>query len=60
MGKIESHRDLVVWQKAMDLTVLIYKLSGQFPSSEAYRLVTQITRSAASVPANIAEGRGRS
>ncbi len=59
MGEIESHRDLVVWQKAMDLTVLIYQLSAKFPSNEAYRLVAQITRSAASVPANVAEGRGR-
>lgn len=59
MGEIKSHRDLVVWQKAMDLTVLIYRLSAKFPPNEAYRLVAQVTRSAASVPANIAEGRGR-
>jgi four helix bundle protein len=59
MAEIESYRDLVVWQKAMDLTVLIYELSARFPSTETYRLVTQMTRSAASVPANIAEGRGR-
>lgn len=59
MAKIESHRDLVVWQKAMDLSVLVYRLSSKFPSNEMYRLVAQITRSAASVPANIAEGRGR-
>ena len=59
MTQIHSHRDLIVWQKAMDLTVLIYRLSAKFPSNEAYRLVAQITRSAASVAANIAEGRGR-
>jgi four helix bundle protein len=59
MSKIESHRDLVVWQKAMDLGVLIYKLSAKFPRVETYRLVDQVTRSLASVPANIAEGRGR-
>jgi four helix bundle protein len=57
--KIQSHRDLIVWQKSMDLSVLIYQLSARFPSNEAYRLLNQITRSAASVPANIAEGRGR-
>jgi four helix bundle protein len=57
--KIQSHRDLIVWQKSMDLSVLIYQLSARFPSNEAYRLVSQITRSAASVAANIAEGRGR-
>ena len=59
MGRIESHRDLLVWQKAMDLTVLVYRLSGKFPPHETYRLVAQITRSAASVPANIAEGHAR-
>ena len=59
MAKIESHRDLVVWQKSMDLTVLVYRLSQRFPSTEIYRLVGQITRSAVSVPANIAEGHAR-
>jgi four helix bundle protein len=53
MGKIESHRDLVVWQKSMDLAVLVYQLTAKLPANEAYRLVCQITRSAASVPANI-------
>jgi four helix bundle protein len=59
MGRIESHRDLVVWQKAMDLTVMIYGLAAKLPLSETYRLVTQLTRAAASVPANIAEGHAR-
>lgn len=58
-AKIESHRDLIVWQKAMDLTIAIYHLTARFPREEAYRLTSQITRSAASVPANIAEGRAR-
>lgn len=56
---IESHRDLVVWQKAMDLAEGIYKLTGRFPRNETYRLVAQLTRAAASVPANIAEGHAR-
>ncbi|MBV9434600.1 MAG: four helix bundle protein [Acidobacteria bacterium] len=60
MPKIQSHRDLVVWQKSMDLTVLVYRLAQKLPSSELYRLVAQMTRSAASVPANIAEGHARS
>ena len=59
MAEIKSHRDLLVWQKAMDLTVAIYRLSQKFPSNEIYRLVAQVTRSASSVPANIAEGHGR-
>jgi four helix bundle protein len=57
--KIESHRDLIVWQKAMDLVVQIYRLTARFPTTETYRLISQITRAAASVPANIAEGHAR-
>lgn len=60
MEKIQSHRDLVAWQKAMDLTVEVYRLSAKFPASGNYRLVSQLTRAAASVPANIAEGNARS
>ncbi len=56
---VQSHRDLKVWQKAMDLAVEIYGLAARFPHSETYRLVAQITRAAASVPANIAEGHAR-
>lgn len=59
MNPVQSHRDLVVWQKAMDLTVEVYKLSAMFPKAEIYRLVSQITRAAVSVPANIAEGHAR-
>ena len=58
--RIESHRDLIVWQKSMDLVVQVYRLTVAFPSSEIYRLVAQTTRAAASVPANIAEGHARS
>jgi four helix bundle protein len=59
MTKIESHRDLIVWQKAMDLAVFVYRFTFRFPPNEIYRLVAQVTRSAASVPANIAEGNAR-
>ncbi len=59
MGAIQSHRDLIVWQKAMDLAVEVYRLADRFPKSEIYRLVSQITRAGASVPANIAEGQAR-
>ena len=59
MGDVQSHRDLIVWQKAMDLAVETYRLTSKFPASETYRLVSQITRAVASVPANIAEGNAR-
>jgi four helix bundle protein len=59
MGSIRSYRDLIVWQKAMDLVVEIYRLTDRFPRTEQYGLVSQMTRAAVSVPANIAEGSGR-
>src|SRR5687768_17618302 len=59
MSKNESHRDLFVWQKAMDLTVQIFGLASLFPQNEIYRLTSPITQAAASVPANIAEGQAR-
>ena len=57
--EIRSHRDLIVWQKSMDLAVEVYRLTKQFPKTETYRMVDQLTRAAASVPANIAEGAAR-
>lgn len=57
--KIKSHRDLIVWRKAMDLAVLVYKATEGFPKHELYGLTNQIRRAASSVPANIAEGQGR-
>jgi len=56
---IASHRDLIVWQKSMDLVVAVYRLAESFPKAEIYRLTSQVTRAAASVPANIAEGHAR-
>ncbi|MEX2570748.1 MAG: four helix bundle protein, partial [Gemmatimonadota bacterium] len=56
---IESYRDLLVWQKGMELATACYRLSGDFPPSELYGLTLQLRKSAVSVPANIAEGRGR-
>lgn len=57
---VRSHRDLIVWQKSMDLAVQVYRITKVFPDDERFRLVDQLTRSAASVPANIAEGSARS
>jgi four helix bundle protein len=50
---------LLVWQQAMDLAVLSYNLSKQFPKSELFGITSQLRRSSASVAANIAEGHGR-
>jgi four helix bundle protein len=58
-AKPKSHRDLLVWQRAMDFAVEVYRIAAKFLGKETYGLVSQITRAAASVPANIAEGRGR-
>lgn len=54
-----NYRDLIVWQKAMDLTAAVYQLSSQFPADERFGLVSQIRRAAVSIPSNIAEGEGR-
>ncbi|MDQ2975663.1 MAG: four helix bundle protein [Acidobacteriota bacterium] len=56
---IRSHRDLIVWQKAMDLVVTVYRATDTFPKSETYGLTSQIRRAITSIPANIAEGQGR-
>ena len=58
----KSSRDLLVWQKAHDYVLAIYRLSAAFPTHETYGLRAQLRRAAVSVPANIAEGfkkRGR-
>lgn len=59
MEGVQSHRDLIVWNKAMDLVVEVYRVSALFPTSERWRLIDQISRAVVSVPANIAEGQGR-
>jgi four helix bundle protein len=55
--KLDSYKDLIVWQKAMDLVIEIYSLTESFPKSELYGLVSQMRRAAVSIPSNIAEGR---
>ena len=56
---IRDYRDLLVWQRAMELVKAIYSATATFPAAEAYGLTSQIRRSAVSVPSNIAEGHGR-
>ncbi len=61
-GKIERNdkgfRKLIVWQKAHQLALLVYKLTDKFRKSEIYGLTSQLRRAVVSVPANIAEGYG--
>jgi four helix bundle protein len=55
----KSHKDLIVWQKAVDLTEAVYELTEKFPQREMYSLASQMRRAAVSIPSNIAEGRNR-
>lgn len=55
----QDFHDLVVWQKAIELTTCIYKLTRNFPKDETYGLISQMRRSSVSIASNIAEGRGR-
>lgn len=54
-----SFKDLIAWQKAVRFVTLIYKLTGTFPDTERYGLISQLRRAAVSIPSNIAEGQGR-
>ncbi len=54
-----SYRHLIVWQKSIHLVEVIYDATSRFPASELYGLRSQLRRAAVSIPANIAEGRGR-
>jgi four helix bundle protein len=55
----QDYHDLIVWQKAIDLSVGIYELTKEFPKNELYGLTSQMRRASISVASNIAEGRGR-
>jgi len=52
-------KELKIWNKAIDLTVDVYKATSSFPSDERFGLISQSRRSAVSIPSNIAEGAGR-
>ncbi len=54
-----SYRDLVAWNKAVELVTDIYRLTKRFPKDEIFGLISQLRRSAVSIPSNIAEGQGR-
>ena len=55
----KSYRDLIAWQKAIQLVTEIYKTTRQFPKEEIYGLTSQLRRAAVSIPSNIAEGQAR-
>jgi four helix bundle protein len=57
--KISHYKELIVWQKAIDLVDEVYKITKQFPKSELYGLSSQMQRAAVSIPSNIAEGQTR-
>lgn len=56
MSGVRSFRDLIVWQKSVDLAVDLYSATRGFPSSERFGLTSQIQRAGVSIPSNIAEG----
>lgn len=57
--KIHSYKELLVWQKAIQLVVNVYALTKRFPKNEQFALTSQTRRAVVSIPANIAEGYGR-
>lgn len=56
---MKTYKDLIVWQKSIELVIAIYKLTEKFPKEEIYGLTSQIQRASISIPSNIAEGRMR-
>src|SRR6266566_9757942 len=59
-GRVQSYRDLTVWNTAVQLTLEVYRITESFPQSERFGLTTQLRRAAVSVASNIAEGHARS
>ena len=59
VATVKDYKELEVWQKAVNLATALYEVISGFPDTERFGLTAQIRRSAASVPANIAEGWGR-
>ena len=59
MSAIQSYKDLLIWQKGIQIVILTYKLAKSFPQEELYALTSQIKRASVSIPSNMAEGYGR-
>ena len=60
MNEIKSYKDLLIWQKGIDIVINLYELVEDFPREEIYALTSQVKRASISIPSNIAEGYGRS
>src|SRR3954464_121356 len=58
-NKAKSYKDLIVWQKGIEIAKLVYRVTARFPSEEKFGLVSQMRRAAVSIPSNIAEGQAR-
>ena len=56
---MNKYKDLIIWKKAVDLSVKIYEITRSFPKDEVYGLTSQMRRSSVSIASNIAEGSGR-
>ena len=56
---MNNHKDLIVYQKSLDLVEVIYRITKSFPTEEKFGLTSQLRRSSVSLPSNIAEGAGR-
>lgn len=59
MGKINGFKDLLVWQKGIEITLEVYNLTANFPNEEKFGLINQIRKASSSIALNIAEGYGR-
>lgn len=59
MSEFKSYKDLLIWSKSKDLSLQIYQITKTFPKEEQFGLISQIRRSAISIPSNIAEGWGQ-
>ena len=59
LEKVSSYKDLLVWQRSMDLVETVYRITAKFPPGEQWGLTSQMRRASVSVPSNIAEGYGR-
>ena len=59
MSGVKSYKELLIWQKGIQIVLKVYKLTHSFPKDEIYALTSQLKRASVSIPSNIAEGFGR-